>query len=108
MSNDNIEGLDNVLKELSQLRKKAKGLEGKDSVPLGELLHPRFMQRHTQFSALAEMFEASPWSVETVEDFAAIPQSELDSFVAETTNFNTWRDMTITAAQKWALSKLGF
>ena len=52
-----------------------------------------FMARYTDFRTPVEMFGASGSAVETPEDFAAIPDSEWDAFVANVTQFPDWYPM---------------
>ncbi len=59
------------------------------------------MRRNTQFGSLEEMLDESEWTVESVEDFAAIPDGPWDTYVKRTTNFRDWNEMQESAAQEW-------
>lgn len=98
-------GLDRLQRRLRQMEAGARRLHGRHQVRLDELLHPRFMSRHTQFGSLEEMLEKSDWTVESVEDFEAIPDGPWDAYVRETTRFSNWREMRESAAREWMRNK---
>ena len=56
------------------------------------------MAEHTDFATIEEMFEASGFTMETPEDFVAIPDAEWDAFIASRTRFADWRTMQTKAA----------
>lgn len=102
-----LEGFDEAQRELENLARRAEALEGEQEVALTELLTPRFLRRHTPFSSLEAMLEASDWEVESQEDFEAIPDEEWDRFVAANSDFPDWQTMLRSAGQEWAVRQLG-
>lgn len=68
-----------------------------DSISFADLLSPTFISEHTDFETIQELFEQSGYTVENEEDFAAIPDEEWDAFIAENTNFDSWKAMQIKA-----------
>ena len=92
---------------LQQLAENAEAMDGEHSVPLTELCPPPFMARNTDFATIEEMFEASGFTVETPEDFAAIPDAEWDAFIASRTRFSDWRSMQERAAADWISRGIG-
>lgn len=101
-----MRGMNQLKNKLRRLAQKAKALDGEHSVPLTELCPPAFMAKYTDFQTLEEMFEASGFTVETPEDFAAIPDSEWDTFVATVTRFPDWQSMQESAAAEWVKRRL--
>ena len=69
-------------------------------VTLEEFFDPEFMDRHTRFSSFSEFWEHGPWSLEGPSDLEQIPEEQLDSYVARTTTFDTWRRMRNRAADR--------
>ncbi len=67
-------------------------------IPFIDLFNRDFMAEHTQFSTIAEMFEASGHQIETKSDLDNIPEEEWDEFVCRTTCFDSWEDMLVKAA----------
>lgn len=63
---------------------------------------------HTQFANAEEMFEASGFSIETQEDFAAIPDDKWDEFIRSISSFPDWHTMLGEASKGWAARQLGF
>lgn len=100
-------GFDELSKKLDELQESAESMQGTE-VPLGELLNPGFLAKHTRFLSADEMFEASGFKVETTEDFENIPDEEWNDFIERNTPFATWNDMLSAAAAEWAARKLGF
>lgn len=103
-----IKGLDEVQRKLRDLERKAKDLHGEHSVPLSELFSPSFISKYTRFSSLDEMFEASPFKIETQEDFDAVPREKLDEFIQSESGFSGWSEMLQEATKAWAANRLGF
>lgn len=102
-----MSGLDKLNKKLQDLSKKAAQLDGNHSVPLTELLTNSFISRHTRFSSVDEMFEASGFKVDTQEDFDAIPREKLDAFIQSVSPFSGWQTMLQGAAREWTAKQLG-
>ena len=102
-----MRGLNQLKSRLRRLADNARALDGEHSVPLSELCPPGFMARCTDFRTLEEMFDASGFTVETPEDFVAIPDSDWDAFVAKVTRFRDWQAMQERAAAEWARRRLG-
>ncbi|WP_236804723.1 hypothetical protein [Bacillus cereus] len=103
-----MKGLDKLQKDLKNMEKAAKELEGKQTVPLSVLFNDSFMKKYTKFDNLDELFENSAFEVENDEDFAKIPDAEWDQYIKEVTNFENWQEMMSEAAEIYALKKLGF
>jgi hypothetical protein len=101
-------GLDQLNRRLQDLSKKAAALDGKHTVPLKELLTPAFISKHTRFSSMEEMFEASGFKIETQEDFAAIPDDQWDEFIRSVSSFSDWQAMLQEATKAWTVKQLGF
>ncbi len=96
-----MSGLDELGRELNRLSDNAQAMDGEHAVPLTELCSPAFMAAHTEFGTLEELFEASGFTVETPEDFAAIPDEDRDAFIARVTEFQDWKTMQEKAAADW-------
>lgn len=96
-----IEGLEELEDRLRELRTAADSADGSQEIPMDELLPSDFMQTHTEFDSLQEFFEESPWSVDSKEDFKAIPEGEFDEYVDETSGFSGWDAMLSAAAREW-------
>jgi hypothetical protein len=103
-----ITGLDQMQRKLRQLSDRAKKLHGTHQVPLSELFPPEFMQRHSKFDSLQDLFEASGFTIESAEDFAAIPPDQLDDFIRSSTSFASWKEMKRKGTEKWAAREMGF
>lgn len=98
----------NLKERLADLSRRASELHGQQNIPLSELMPPEFVSAHSELSSLQELFDASPFTICSVEDFKAIPDDAWDSFIGEKTSFNTWRAMHEDAVKEWTRKKLGF
>lgn len=76
------------------------------TVHLGDLVTPEFLSRHSRFSAEDEMFEASGFTIQSAEDFAAIPDDAWDEFIALNTTFSSWHELLATAQSEWLRRQL--
>ena len=103
MATFRLTGLDKFQKKLQQLRKNAKELNGKHSVPFDELFSEEFMRTHSSFSSMQAMLDASPFKDMMFKD---IPDIEWDVYVSHSTDFKSWKDMKAAGTKKWAAKKL--
>lgn len=99
-------GLDDFEKKLDLLAKNAAALDGKHNVPVSELT-PAFVARHMQFASTDEFFEQSGFKIESLEDFAAIPDEEWDEYIRSVSGFSRWRAMLSKAGESRATEKMG-
>lgn len=102
-----FEGFDDLQRELEELAENARRLDGTNEVPLTDLFPPSFIRRHSRFVDIEALFEASPWTVATADDFATIPDDEWDEFIDEHTSFQDWESMQGAGAQEWVARELG-
>ena len=102
-----IDGLDDLQKQLKKMEKGARELSETKQVSFGELFTSSFMRKYTPFSSLDDFLTAGGFKTESQEDFEAIPDSELDKYIATTTNFNSWDDMLGEATTQYVSKKLG-
>lgn len=102
-----ISGLDDLMKNLDNLRKKAQSLQGERQVPLIELLNSQFMAKHTSVNSFSEFLELGGFEA-TVEGFEAIPDDVFERHVITHSDFGSWSDMQEAALTDYVKSKLGF
>ena len=92
--------------DFRKLQRNVERVAGEQSVSFGELFSDDFMLRHTDFASIDAMFEASPFTLETNDDLAAIPEAELDAFVADNTRLSTWEEMKSAAGREWMTRRI--
>ena len=102
-----MSGLDELERKLQQLADNAEAMDGGHSIPLTEYCPPDFTAEHTDLATIEEMFEASGFTVETPEDFAAIPDAEWSAFITCRALFADWRTMQENAAADWICRGIG-
>ena len=102
-----IEGLDGVLKKLSDLQKRAEELDGTHEIPPAELLNPEFLSSCSRFISFDDLLEASGFKVKSMEDFKAIPYDKWDEFIRENTSYESLKEMLQSASTEWARKKFG-
>ncbi|MBD8669789.1 hypothetical protein OQ519_25060 [Pseudomonas lurida] len=93
-------------KGLDQLLKNAKDLEGTHQVKLTDTLNPEFVSSHSRFSDLEALFAASGFKIDSLEDFAAIPDDEWDKFISENTDFTSWEEMQRSGGTAYMKARL--
>lgn len=59
-----------------------------------------FVREYTAFESFEAFSAASPWTLERPGALDAAPRPELDEYVAETTEFETWEAMKEQAAKE--------
>jgi len=97
----------NLLKHLRELSQRAQELDGQHEMTLGELMSGDFVAGCSKFGNLQELFNASGFSLETAEEFQAVPDNEWDAFIATNTSYHSWAEMKSAAVREWARKKLG-
>ena len=101
-----MDGFDEVMRSLKRLEENARALDGKHSVPLGELFPPEFMRRHTQVASFEALMKAGGFEGTSEEDFAAIPDSEWEAVIRSNTSFDSWDDMKNRAGAEYVKRRL--
>ena len=101
------DGFDDIQKQLKQLQQQAKELDGTQEVPFGELTTNEFMRSYTQFETIDEFFDASEWSIDTMDDLEPIPEEHLNRYVDEYTEFPDWHAMMEKAGAEYVARRLG-
>lgn len=103
-----LDGFDDLQKKLNDIAMRAEALEGEHEVSFEALFTPEFMMTNTQFSNFNDLLDASPFQVNLVEDFEAIPDAEFDEYISTVTNFASWEEMLEEATMQYATHQLGF
>jgi hypothetical protein len=98
----------NFRKKLDDLGSRVRELDGQHEVPLSELMPAEFISSSSSYASLQELFAASPFEINSLDDFKAIPDAGWDAFIGRNTTYATWREMQEAAARMWARRKLGF
>ena len=108
MSGSFVSGIEAFGKKIDKLAENAQQLDGHHEIPLSELFPAEFMTQYTDHVSFDEMLKASPFKIESAEDFKAVPDAEWDAYVMRTTRFADWLEMQKTGAADWAKHRLGF
>lgn len=95
------------INDLEELANLIEEFEGDHEVHLVELFSPNFMQKYTAFESLEELFEESPWTVESEEDLDNIPDEPFDDYIDEHTVFKDQDEMMNIAIDEWTAKQLG-
>lgn len=91
---------------LKKLAANIKKLENQKQVEFGEIVSKEFIQKHTDFESLDDLFEKAGFKVLTIEDFEAIPQESIDSFINQKTKFKDFSDLQTQAAAEYVQKQL--
>lgn len=76
-------------KKMERLSSNLRQMSGNQVLALTEVLAPAFVSNHTRFSNVQELFAASGFTIETAEDFVAIPAEKWDAFIHSVTQFSS-------------------
>ncbi|MDM8356379.1 hypothetical protein [Pandoraea communis] len=101
-------GLDELQRRLRDLGNRVNELNGEHAVPMSELFPPAFLNACSRFSTVDELFSASGFTVNSPEDFAAIPDGDWDTFISQNTSYSSWEEMKADAAGNLARKRLAF
>ncbi|HKL27698.1 MAG TPA: hypothetical protein VJ898_00390 [Natrialbaceae archaeon] len=82
-------------------------LEAGSAVHSDAFFSRTFMHRHTKFESFEAFRLACPSDGDELRDLQKIPEKELDAFVSDTTEFETWDDMKRSAAVSNVMDLVG-
>lgn len=68
-----------------------------DSISLADVFNDSFIREYTNAKTIQGLFKKSGYTLETVNDFIAIPDEEWDEFIAKNTSFDSWKAMQLKA-----------
>ncbi|MBY6188515.1 hypothetical protein KUV89_18020 [Marinobacter hydrocarbonoclasticus] len=91
---------------LAQLIEQLSKLDDCDEITLGDLLSPEFLAQCSSFSDIEQFFNASGFTVESAEDFAAIPEPEWNAFIQAHTCFSSWDELQHSALKAYVERRL--
>lgn len=103
-----VDGLDDLQHELQQLEQNVQELTDGQDISFAELFTKSFMRKYTRFSSIDDLLDAGGFHAETNEEFDAIPETELDMYIANTTEFDSWEDMLNKAVEEYLLKNIKF
>ena len=83
---------------------KSKGKNKEIFVPT--LLTDSFVSKYTKFASSQQMFSECGFKIYSAEDFEAISAEEWDTFIAGSSEFDTWDEMLQTAVKEYSKVKL--
>lgn len=89
-----------------KLVENAKNLEEKQSVRLEDLMSPEFLAGCSDFQDIEHMFTESGYTVNSKEDFEAIPDEEWEVFIKNNTSFESWEDMQKAAGAEYVRKQM--
>ena len=98
-----INGLSEFQKKIEKLEQLSKK---EHSVSLVELFTDTFMTSNTSFDNCDDFFKSI--GIDTEEQLKAMPEEQMDEFVAKNTSFSSWQEMLATASSEYALRQAGF
>lgn len=101
--------MDISLKGFDELKRKLEKLnELQGSIPLTEVLSQDFLSINTPFKSLEDLFAKGGYSVNSDADYEAIPQQDLDNFVAKNTSYKNWQELINAGMSSYITKKAGF
>ncbi len=81
--------------------------ESEEELDLNDVFTDGFISEYTDFSSFAEFLEEAPIKIGNQEDFDQMDMGEMDAYVAEVSQFETWEDMQGEAVSLYTINQLG-
>jgi hypothetical protein len=75
-------------------------------IKLKDFMTSKFISNCSNFNDIEHLFEASGFTVESKEDFEAIPDDKWNEFIVKNTSFNSWEDMQKEAMNLYVKEQL--
>ena len=81
--------------------------ESEEELDLNDIFTDGFISEYTDFSSFAEFLAEAPIKIDNQEDFDQMDMGEMDAYVAEVSQFETWEDMQGEAVSLYTINQLG-
>lgn len=91
---------------MKQLEKNYAELAATTEVRLIDKMPPAFVSAHSSFADLDALFKGSGFKIDTLDDFAAIPDEDWEAFIKANTDFESWSEMQLVAHREYIKAKL--
>lgn len=98
----NIDGSYHIQKMLRKAYGGAKELLKADEVFVLPLLTDSFVERYTTFFTAQQMFNESGFVIRNAKELKGIPADEWDSFIARSSEFDSWNEMLQAAISEYS------
>lgn len=95
-----IGGLEDLEETLVTAVDRIGELQAGTRVRSDEFFADPFMADHTEFGSFTAFCEHSPWSLEEPREIRHVDRQRLDTYVADTTEFESWEAMKTQAAEE--------
>lgn len=95
-----VEGLEDLRDRVDDALDTIVAYETGTRINSDEFFATPFMEDHTDFDSFRSFCQQSPWSLDRPEDIQEVPRPELDDYVSDTTDFETWEEMKTKAAEE--------
>lgn len=105
-----FKGMKEFQKQLDNIQKQAQeAVNGK--VSIGDLFSDEFMRENSEKENFQKFFDESPASGEELEELEQLNTPEMDDYVRNNTQYESWKDFAQAAANAYGanmLKKAGF
>lgn len=91
----------NKITGLDQLQAKFEKLNDIKSISFEELFPDSFLEHYTNSKNLKDFLEKSGFTINSKEDFEAIPDQHWEKYVIANTQFLSWNEMQQSAHEIW-------
>lgn len=106
-SDDVSGGLMALADQFAAMARNAEELHGENEVAFEDLFSEQFIQQHTDVTSFEAFVERSQWTVDSTEQFEAIPGDEFDEYVSNNSEFGSWESMLERAGTDWVAREIG-
>lgn len=96
-----VDGIDETMQDFQDITDNADELSESQLVPDSALFTSSFMQQYTKFESYDAFLDNSGFDVSSQESMDAIPGEEMDKYVAENTDFDSWEEMQGQAVDEY-------
>ena len=108
MSKVRMTGFDDLQRQLKQMERAAKKLNGTHEVPYSKLFTPDFMRKNTKCKSFNDILQACGLNEYTQEAFDELDEKLLDQQIRKLTKFRSWEEMQQKAMDAYITKQLGF
>lgn len=77
-------------------------------VQIENLITPEFMQSHSKFKNVGELFSSAGFELNSQTDLSTIPYDEFNAFISQHTDFNSWEELYTEAGNQYLIKNFKF
>lgn len=101
-----VAGLEDLEEKVGNALERIAELQAGTRVRSDTFFSRQFMRDHTEFESFGAFCTQSPWNLDGISDVQKISRDQLNEYINDTTDFETWEGMKTQAAEEEIIDQI--